>query len=92
MITVQIFVYKLLITNFCFELYFFRKRKKNLETFHILKMKTHFEKEQHFENERLWLLSAVGFNHKLAYKPYDLFDCSHWFIYSLKSESCNFNQ
>ena len=45
--TVQIFVYK-----FLFTIVLFGKRKKTThETFHILKMKTHFEKELHFENE-----------------------------------------
>ena len=39
-VTVQIFVYK-----FLFTIVFFGKRKKKThETFHILKMKTHFEK------------------------------------------------
>ena len=41
-VNVKIFVYNCV----------FRKKKKNThETFHILKMKTHFEKEPHFENE-----------------------------------------
>ena len=40
-VTVQIFVYNCV----------FQKKEKNThETFHILKTKTHFEKEPHFEN------------------------------------------
>ena len=36
-------------TNFCLQLHFLEKGKKNIhKTFHILKMKTHFEKEPHF--------------------------------------------
>ena len=45
-VTVQIFVYKSLFT-----IVFFGKRKNNThETFHILKMKAHFENAPHFEN------------------------------------------
>ena len=37
---------------YCLQLLCFRKKeKKTYETFHILKMKTFFEKEPHFENE-----------------------------------------
>ena len=43
-VAVQIFVYKFLFS-------FSEKGKNNHETFHTLKMKTHFEKEPHFENE-----------------------------------------
>ena len=32
-------------------MFFGKKEKKPHETFHILKMKTHFEKEPYFENE-----------------------------------------
>ena len=45
-VTVQIFVYK-----FLFTIVFFAKGKNTHETFHILKMKTLFEKEPHFGNE-----------------------------------------
>ena len=46
-VTVQIFVYKSLFT-----IVFFGKRKNSThETFHILKMKAHFENEPHFGNE-----------------------------------------
>ena len=45
-VTVQIFVYKFLYT-----IEIFGKRKKTHQTFHILKMKTPFEKEPHFGNE-----------------------------------------
>jgi hypothetical protein len=35
-----------------FTIVFFGKRKKDThQTFHILKMKAHFEKEPHFDNE-----------------------------------------
>ena len=38
-----------------FTIVFFGKRKNNTnETFHILKMKAHYEKESHFENENLF--------------------------------------
>ena len=36
--------------DFCLQLCFSEKGKNTHETFHILKMKTHFEKEPHFEN------------------------------------------
>ena len=59
-VTVQIFVYK-----FLFTIVFFGKRKKPHETFHIFKMKTHFEKKNilkmkahskpHLENENMFL-------------------------------------
>jgi hypothetical protein len=46
-VTVHISVY-----NFLFRIVFFGKRKNNThETFHILKMKAHFETETHFGNE-----------------------------------------
>ena len=43
-------------TDFCLQIFvyncvFRKKEKKTHETFHILKMKTPFEKEPHFENE-----------------------------------------
>ena len=34
--------------------------KKTHETFHILKMKTHFEKEPHFENESSFSNSSIS--------------------------------
>ena len=36
---------------FVYNCFFFEKGKKPHKIFHILKMKTHFEKELHFENE-----------------------------------------
>ena len=45
---------KLFVVNvqILFTVLFFGKEKKNThKTFHILKMKAHFEKEPHFENE-----------------------------------------
>ena len=46
-VTINIFVYEFLFTTV-----FFGKRKNNThETFHILKMKAHFEKEPHFGSE-----------------------------------------
>ena len=50
-VTVQIFVYKLLFTI----VFFGKMKKKPHKTFHILKMKAHFEKEPHFENENMLL-------------------------------------
>ena len=43
-------------TDFCLQIFvdncvFRKKEKKTHETFHILKMKTHFKKEPHFEND-----------------------------------------
>ena len=39
---------------------FFRKRKNNThKTFHILKIKAHFEKRLHFENESI-TMSTIG--------------------------------
>ena len=44
-VNVQLFVYDCIVV-------FFRKRKiKNHKTSYILKMKAHFEREPHFENE-----------------------------------------
>ena len=38
--------------DFCLQLCFSEKRKNNThKTFHILKMKAHFQKQPHFENE-----------------------------------------
>ena len=46
--------------NFCLQLCFLEKRKNNThKTFHILKMKAHFEKEPHSGNEIL----SISFNH-----------------------------
>ena len=54
--TVQIFVYKFIVYNFS------EKGKKNHETFHILKMKKHFEKEPRFENG-----SSIKIVHRTTY-------------------------
>ena len=41
--------------RFLFIIVFFGKRKNKIhKTFHILKMKAHFEKEPHFENENMF--------------------------------------
>ena len=45
-LTANIFVYNCVVLE---------KGKKTHETFHILKMKTHFKKEPHFENENMFL-------------------------------------
>ena len=47
MVTGQIFVHKFLFTF----VFFGKKGTKTHETFHILKLKTPFEKQPHFENE-----------------------------------------
>jgi hypothetical protein len=47
------------------------KGKKNHETFHILKMKTHFEKEPHFGNENTIL--RMGAHSKTYFENENMF-------------------
>ena len=74
-VTVEIFVYKLLFT-----VVLFRKSKKTTthETFHILKMKTHFKKNPHFENES-------SFGNPFCYRPEELYLTAH-------TEECGTNR
>ena len=68
---VQIFVYKLLFKI----VFFWKNEKKTHKTFYILKMKTHFQKndilkikahsEIHFENENMFLEKWKVINHFL---------------------------
>ena len=44
-VNVQLIVYN------CVVVFFGEGKNKNQKTFHILKMKAHFERETHFENE-----------------------------------------
>ena len=44
-VNVQLFVYN------CVVVFFGKRKNKNHKTFHVLKMKAHFEREPHFENE-----------------------------------------